>query len=303
MSITALSGLLNFLVIVAIVIDPLKILRKGPWVTIINLATADLVSSVSFFCFWGGDFFTALQENNLFYAMVDFFWGFGASSSFLWLTMFTVQIFVLTKSPLRGRYWFTTGKMAVIGIGIWLCAFLLGLTNIAWVHFPHPVGLKFYIGQIGVLQIAVLVQIILNIQVTVAIIRAGGSVGNVENNKHKNIAKTVIILTLILFLTAFPYFLFKQMEFLSRLGYFGESKTAAILEGLSYCYTPIATLNFLANPILYSLRLPDYRQTLLVFVGKRNGRRRGSLKRSSTQFSTTTITSTVRNPKLSTTSM
>jgi hypothetical protein len=250
------------------VIDPLKILRKGPWVTIVNLATADLISSVSFFCLWGEALFTAIQGNNLFYAIVGFFLYFGASGSFLWLTMFTVQIFVLTKSPLRGRYWFTTGKMVVIGIGIWICAFLLGLSNIAWLHFPYPVALKFYIGQIGVLQIAVLVQIILNIQVTVAIIRAEGSVGNVENNKHKNIAKTVIILTLILFLTAFPYFLFKQMEFLSRLGYFGQSKTAGILRGLSYCYTPIATLNFLANPILYSLRLPDYRQTLLVFVGK-----------------------------------
>jgi hypothetical protein len=301
MSVSAMSGLLNFLVIVAIVIDPLKILRKGPWVTIFNLATADLISSVSFFCHWSEAFFTAIQGNNLFYAIVGFFWYFGASGSFLWLTMFTVQIFVLTKSPLRGRYWFTTGKMAVIGIGIWLCAFLLGLTNIAWVHFPHPVGLKFYIGQIGVLQIAVLVQIILNIQVTVAIIRAGGSVGNVENNKHKNIAKTVIILTLILFLTAFPFFLFQQMEMLSRLGYLGQNKTATILKNLAYCYTPITTLNFLANPILYALRLPGYRQTLLVFVGKGKNKK-SSLKKSSTHILSIKLTraSTARSQKAST---
>ena len=301
MSVSALSGLLNLLVIVAIVIDPLKKLRKGPWVTILNLATADLISSVSFFCSWGEKFFTAIEQDNLYYAIVDFGWIFGASGSFLWLTVFTVQIFVITKSPLKGRYWFTTKKMSLIGIVIGLCAFVLGLTNIVWLHFPRVVCFKFYIGQIGVLQIAVFVQIILNIQVSVIIIRAGGSVGNVENNKHNNIAKTVIILTLTLFLTAFPYFLLKQMEFLSRLGYFGQSKTL-ILNGLAYCYTPIATLNFLANPILYSLRLPDYRNTLLVFI--RGEKYRRTLRRSS-QFSTSrqTIASTTRSQRMSSTSM
>ena len=301
MSMSALSGLLNLLVFVAMVIDPLKKLRKGPWVTILNLAAADLISSVSLFCFWGEPFFTAIEQQELYHVIVQFSWIFGASGSFLWLTMFTIQIFVITKSPLKGRYWFTTKKKVLSGLVIWLCAFLLGLTNIVWLHFSEEVCLKFYIGQIAVLQNAVFIQIILNIQVAVTIFRAGGSVGNVENNKHNNIAKTVIILTLILFLTAFPYFLFKQMEFLARLGYFGQSKTTRILNGLAYCYSPIAALNFLANPILYSLRLPDYRKTLLVFIGKENRR---TLMRSSSQFSSRqTVTSTGQNVRKSTTSM
>ena len=303
MSVSAMSGLLNFLVIVAIVIDPLKKLRKGPWITILNLATADLISSVSFICLWGDRFFTAIEQRKLYYAIIDFGWIFGASGSFLWLTMFTVQIFVLTKSPLKGRYWFTTKKKALVGIVIWICAFLLGLTNMSWYYFPRLVSLKFFIGQIAVLQIAVFIQIILNIQVAITILRAAGSVGNVENNKHNNIAKTVIILTLILFVSAFPYFLFKQMEFLARLGYFGQSKTSLILNGLAYCYTPIATVNFLANPILYSLRLPDYRKTLLAFIRGKKYRR--TLRRSSSQFSTSrqTITSTARSQRMSSTSM
>jgi hypothetical protein len=36
MSVAATGTLLNFVVIIAIAIDPLNILRKGPWVTILN---------------------------------------------------------------------------------------------------------------------------------------------------------------------------------------------------------------------------------------------------------------------------
>jgi hypothetical protein len=128
--------------------------------------------------------------------------------------------------------------------------------------------LKIWTARFGVLQIALVVQIVLNIQVAFEIIRSGRSTGNPHNAKHKNIAKTVIILTLILFLTVFPYFLLKLLEYLARLGYFDQDKTAEVLRYLAKYYTPIAMLNFVANPILYALRLPDYRQTLLAFVGK-----------------------------------
>jgi hypothetical protein len=273
MSVVATAALLNFVVIIAVAIDPLKILRHGPWVTILNLAIADLISCMSFFFLWGEIFFSHGSYTSLYYAISLFGWGFGSSASFLWLTFLAVQIFVITKFPLKSRYWFTTLKIVLVGIAIWLFAFLLGLSQLTYLfHVPETIGLKIWTAQIGVLQIALVVQIVLNIQVAVEIIRSGRSTGNPQNAKHKNIAKTVIILTLILFLTAFPFFLMKQLEFLARLGYFDQDKTAGVLRYLSYYYAPIAMLNFAANPILYALRLPDYRQTLLAFVGKTRSR-------------------------------
>ena len=271
MSVVATGTLLNFVVIIAMAIDPLKILRKGPWVTILNLAIADLISCMSTFFLWGEIFF--ISESELYYDITIFGWGFGCSASFLWLTFLTVQIFAITKFPLKSRYWFTTLKIVLVGIAVWLFAFLLGLTQITYrFHLPERMGLKIWSARIGVLQIAVVVQIVLNIQVAFEIIRSGRSTGNPHNAKHRNIAKTVIILTLILFLTAFPFFLLRQLEFFARLGYFDQGKTAGVLRYLSYCYAPIAMLNFAANPILYALRLPDYRQTLLAFVGKTRSR-------------------------------
>jgi hypothetical protein len=163
----------------------------------------------------------------------------------------------------------------LVGTAIWLFAFLLGLSEITYrFHLPFGTSLKIWTAGFGVLQIALVIQIVLNIQVAVEVIRSGRSSGNPQNAKHKNIAKTVIILTLILFLTVFPYFLLRllRIRYLARLAYFGQDKTAEVLSYLSYYYAPIAMLNFAANPILYALRLPDYRQTLLAFVGKTRSR-------------------------------
>ena len=276
MSVAATGALLNFVVIIAMAIDPLKILRKGPWVTILNLAIADLISCISVFLLWGKSFFN--QESLLYYNITSFGWGFGTSASFLWLTFLAVQIFAITKFPLKSRYWFTALKIVLVGIAVWLFAFLMGLSQITPVfNLPLTMNLKIWTAEIGVLQIALVVQIVLNIQVAIEIIRSGRSSGNPQNAKHKYIAKTVIILTLILFLTAFPYFLMKQLELMARLGYFDQGKTTHVLRYLSYCYAPIAVLNFAANPILYALRLPDYRQTLFAFVGKTRSRSRRRL--------------------------
>ena len=273
-SVAAVGALLNSVVIVAMAIDPLKILRKGPWVNILNLAIADLISCISTFCVWGRFFIQEIDKK--LYAIPVFGWGFGLSASFLFLTFLTVQIFLITKFPIKTRYWFTTLKIVSVGIVIWVFAFSLGLTRISHhFRFPFTVELKLSAAQVGVLLIALVVQFILNILVIVEIIKSGRSTGNAENTKHWNIAKTVVILTLILFITAFPYFVLRQM-ILSRLEYgkfkIGEFKTDRILFYFFYCYVPIATVNFAANPILYALRLPNYRQTLLVFIGKRKSK-------------------------------
>ena len=278
MSVATLGALLNSVVIVAMAIDPLKILRKGPWITILNLTIADLISCISGFCLWGQMFFVG-RYIELYAAIVNFLWMFGVSASFLFLTFLTVQIFVITKFPLKRRHSFTVLEIVVVCVALWLFACLLGLTQLAWLRFSPTNSLKVYAAQIGVLQLALIIQIVLNFQVTAEIIRSGHTAGNSQNTKHKNIAKTVVILTLVLFLTAFPYFLLKQIMFFVRLGYFGRNNTANILYGIGYCFMPITVLNFTANPVLYSLRLPHYRKTLLVFVGKRKNTS-GSLKRS-----------------------
>ena len=270
MSVAAVGALLNSVVIVALAIDPLKILRKGPWVNILNLAIADFISCISCLCVWGMFFFKVTRTIQLYRMIVVFGSGFGFSASFLFLAFLTVQIFLVTKFPIKARHWFTTRKIVSVGIVIWL--FSLGLTLTFITQHDFPLISRILIAGLGVILIALVVQFILNILVIVEIIRSRRSTGNAENTKHRNIAKTVVILTLILFTTAFPFFVLSQMVVLSELQYFNEGQTADILYYLSSCYLPIAMVNFAANPIIYALRLPNYRETLLVFIGKRKSK-------------------------------
>ena len=272
MVVAVIGTVLNIAVILAIVIDPLKVLRKGPWITITSLATADLITCIGGFCLWGSKFFIP-KFNKKYFTFAYFIDGFGTSSSFLTLTFLTVQTFVITKFPMKSRYWLTRRRIILTGMGVWLFAVLLGLSNLAWLRYDAKKSYKIYIARFAILQVATMVQVILNIQVAIEIIRSGRITGNPRITKHRNIAKTVIILTMILFFTAFPYVLFKQLEYLAKLEYIGgRSKTAKLLSNISVVYTPIAYLNFASNPILYSLRLPDYRNSFFAFIGikKRN---------------------------------
>ena len=268
MSLASVGALLNIFVIVAIATDPLKILHKGPWVTILNLAFADLVSCISAFGLWG---YEALIDelNELYFTIFDFFWIFGVSASYLLLTFLTGQILVITKYPINGRHWLTIPKIASISVVVWLFAGFLGISNTAWRHFNYEVSMKIYIAQIFILNLTVVVQGIWSIKIAVEVKRSGRrSTGNAHTNVHSRIAITVIILSVIFFFTAFPYFLLNQLQFLARLQYVWENEAGQIFFAIAYCYRPIAILNFGANPILYSLRLADYRKSLLALIGK-----------------------------------
>ena len=268
-SFAATGAILNAAVILAIIVNPLKTLRRGAWITILNLAIADLITCISTIGLWGSEFFK-LDMNLLYHDICNFFWYFGISGSFLELTFFTVQIYMITKFPLKSRLMFTEIRTVLLTVAVWAFSSLLGLCQIAHHYFPRHVCLKLYVAQIGVLLIALFVQIVLNINVAIAITRSGRSTGDdsSQNTKHKDIAKTVIILTLILFVTAFPFFMLKLIEYVNRMGYFVGSENIMRLDHIFYCFAPVAMLNFTANPILYSLRLTDYRRTLLAFLGK-----------------------------------
>jgi hypothetical protein len=122
--------------------------------------------------------------------------------------------------------------------------------------------LYIYIGNIAVLELAVAIQVVLKIFIAVEILSSRHSILNVEtlNQKQQDVAKTVMILNAILIVTAFPYFLAKQIEYVERLG---DSNSRSLLQKFAYYYEPVALLNFVLNAILYSLRLQDYRRSLL----------------------------------------
>ena len=77
--------------------------------------------------------------------------------------------------------------------------------------------MKIYIAQISVLELSVLVQVILKVFIIREIMKRRRETevlvsAEQSNTKHREIAKTIVILNVILIVTTFPYFVAKQIE-------------------------------------------------------------------------------------------
>ncbi|XP_028393213.1 lysophosphatidic acid receptor 4-like [Dendronephthya gigantea] len=259
----AIGVLSNTLLILAILVDPLNLLRKGAWFTILNLSIADFTASLSNFLMVGLQVHFN-RPNPVVLRTCRFFWYFGSGGSFLLLALLTAETYVIVKYPIRSKTMLTAKKVRLLCAGVWIIAILLGISNVQYAIFKTPFerAMKFYIAQIAVLELAVIVQVLLKVLIIREILRSEHSIGtNSEQrtNKHKEIAKTIVILNVMLIVTAFPYFVAKQIEYLYRLKVIRGDGLARFF---SYYYQPVAVLNFALNPILYSLRLPDYRRSL-----------------------------------------
>jgi hypothetical protein len=177
------------------------------------------------------------------------------------LTVLTVETYVVTKYPIKSRLILTGKKMVQFCVVAWVIALPLGLSNIAYLFTDYFSKLmKIYIAQIAVLELAVFVQVMLKVLIIRQIMKSGRLNTHQQNNRHKEVAKTIIMLNVILIVTALPYFLAKQLEFVWKLGLIHGDD---LLWRFSNYYEPVAAVNYMANPILYALRLPDYRRTLL----------------------------------------
>ncbi|CAB3991654.1 5-hydroxytryptamine receptor 2A-like [Paramuricea clavata] len=263
MVVDAIGAFLNILLIIAFLADPLKVLRRGVWITILNLAFADLISCVANF-FDVGLISEFDVTDSMTFRIVRFFLTFGVSASFMLLATLTVETYVVTKYPIKGRVLLTRKKTVILCAMAWFLAMPLGLSNIAYLFTDNFSRLmKIYIAQIAVLELTVIVQVILKVLIIREIMKSRRNTHQQQqrqNNKHKEIAKSIIILNVILIVTALPYLVSKQLEFIWKLRVVGEDQ---LLWRFSNYYEPIAAINYLANPILYALRLPDYRRTLL----------------------------------------
>ena len=293
MTIDFIGVFCNTLLIIVILVDPLNLLRRGAWFTILNLSIADLLAAASNFIEVSlpSEFHT---QSITTLRTARFFWMFGAGGSFMLLTFLTIQIYLIAKYPIRSKLMISSKKIGLSCTLIWILAILLGLSNIAYIR--HDLSLdqlmKIYIAQISVLELSVLVQVILKVLIIREIMKSRRETevlasAEQSNTKHKEIAKTIVILNVILIVTAFPYFVAKQIEYLYKL----EVIQGDVLVRLfSNYYEPIAVLNFALNPILYSLRLSDYRRSLIVLFCTCPPKR-GFCKRLSKDRAGTSVTS------------
>ena len=267
----------NALLLLVIGLDPLTIIRKGAWITIMNLALVDFLTSMGSLFLSRLDLLESKDDSlSDFFdklARVNFIRDSGYSASFFLLAILTVEMFVVTKYPIRCKLILSRKKIIVACICSWILAILCGSLN----YIPRSVN-ELFVAWIGILEFSVAIFVIFKVLVIRELLKSRRRFsGSSRCTKTKRIAKTVIILDVFWLLTAFPYFVSKELEYLARLGIVRWSE---MIFHFSYYYMPIVSLNFVVNPFLYAWRIPGYRRSLMaMFIcGKWRRHTRNSTK-------------------------
>ena len=131
--------------------DPLNILRKGSWITIVNLAAADLAVCIITFT-------VPFQIKTISFQVTWLLWHSAVSSSFMLLAFFWLQVLTVTKFPYKARHFWTRNRVISCCVSIWLLAGLLGSVEI----FSHYVVLSWTV-RTAVWDIVIIFQIVLKI--------------------------------------------------------------------------------------------------------------------------------------------
>ena len=244
-------------------VDPLKILRKRSWITIINLAVADLVVCFNMLfrrirrCVGAKELLTTE-----YFFVMNFLLCLGIAASFMLLAFLSLQVYTVTKFPLKAPHFWKRKRVVFCCVGIWLLASLLGLAKIfMYRHLNFDIYFKLAIVRLVVWSIIIIIQIGLRILTCREIFKNRRNSGPSPSFKHRQLTITVMIMVAIQMFTIFPSIVIKQL----RLILF--SLSFDLLRKIDTYHAPLALLNFCVNPIIYFLRLPDFRSSLLSLCG------------------------------------
>ena len=242
--------MLNLFLIIFILVDPLKILRKGPWITIINLAVADLAVCISILL---------LVAIEVTFDQIRIVLGSAVSTSFMLLAFFSLQVYTVTKFPFKARHFWTRKRVVLCCVGIWLLVGLLGSGEVFSYRYEYDKQFMWRAITFAIWSITAIFQIILKILTCWEIFKTRRNSGQSQSSKHRQLTTTVMIMVVIQMFTAFPFVV--TYQFLPI-----EWPYTYKIVTFQWC---MGILNFCVNPIIYFLRLPDYRSSLLSLFGRR----------------------------------
>ena len=242
--------------------DPLKILRKGSWITIINLEAADLAACVINFFVAIILYLEAVKLNDEQFFVIACLSHLAYSAAFMLLAFFSLQVYTITKFPFKAPHFWTRKRVVLCCVGIWLLAGLFGSGDIfISLQLGSDKWSAWLTVELVVWSIIVIIQIVLKILTCWEIFKTRRNSGQSQSSIHRQITTTVMIMVAIQMFTAFPHVVIEQLKHKMF------SLNFHLLKEISMYHLPLVWFNFCANPIIYFLRLPDYRSSLLSLCG------------------------------------
>lgn len=254
----------NILLLIAFLKDPLKCFRNSGTYLIINLSVSDCLTSL---CAPFSSYVPLIHLHTEFFTHFAVIWV--ANASFLSITSISIDRFLMVTLPIKHRI-FVKGKVMAIWIAaIWILSCLISAFNFFFSFKKHK-GVAVHIIGASLVALATVMYAFTYCKLkkqsrNIALENSSESrAQEIRIHKEQKFLNTIIIIACIAFASLFPSLAFFQI-YLS-LGFASDSRVFTTCRKI---LTYVFFTNFAVNPIIYVVRLQNYRKTFYLLYYKK----------------------------------
>ena len=263
-SIFVIGAASNILLLVAFIKDPLKCFRNSGTYLVMNLSVSDCLACLFSLLF----FLTVTEIPKAASQVIEFLKYWFAGASFLSITSISIDRFLMVGYPIKHRI-LMKGKLIILWLGtIWILSCFVSILSIVCFH-TNGRNIAYIFCVIVIILSAVMYSSTYNKlkkrSRNVAFQNSTEShAQKIRILKEKRFFKTIILIACVAFISIVPHMIFSVSYSPSSLS--KDSLTFLVISTASHV---IFNTNFAVNPLIYILRLPNYRKTFYLLYCRR----------------------------------
>jgi hypothetical protein len=245
----------NVLLLVALGKDPLKCFRNSGTYFVMNLSVSDTLTCIL------APFF---QGKTNWHPYLDYAMACSSFASIISILSISIDRFFLIAFPLRHRL-LVKGKLVVTWLaGVWIMSLILPITIL---FYGLKKNLHFY--QYAFCKTVIILSVLIYASTYCKLKKQSRNIALQNSNesraqelriiKEKQFLRTIILIACITFFCTMPSLAFFQISDPLAL-----NRKNFVVDVFQSIFLGLFMVNFAVNPIIYVIRLPNYRKTFRI---------------------------------------
>lgn len=250
--ITSASGIvLNGILFIVFIVDPLRCLRSVSSSLIINLCVADLLTAITILV-WATNVWEPQRDILIAKIIFSTIW-LGYTVSFLTIALLSWERYIAIRFMWTANRIVTKKRTLYAIATIWLLSSSACIS--IWDNYY-----EIYIALLStVFELCIIIVVVFYFKLWNLRRQQRQQDSSAAVNQEMKLTVVVLLLVIILVVTTLPLMIFYQAIFFRSLTCGVEC--IGTVETLPIKFFPIFSLNFCLNPIVYGWRLPKYRRS------------------------------------------
>lgn len=254
--------LINGLLLLIFLLNPLNTFRSNSTYFIKSLTTADFLTSLVTIL-W------AVSPFDLFRRICSCILWISIQASFYTVFTMSIERYIAVRYPFKKNLIITKKRTFVCIFVTWFfSAVLSGLSEIESIRHQVQFSLYSLFDLVIIGVAAVYIKIIVTLKKASKETNRRRSVLAGMSTEDSRLLNVVTIVVAILFFAAMPYVLVSQI-YMGTLTFCPNCPISKNVVKFGRLYFAFELLNFVVNPIVYAIRLPAYRKSLTALFGYR----------------------------------